>query len=145
MSQPEPSTPRRGCLVRALLYLSILPVVFLGLICIPMCGDTGRRDFALRPESPPLYLGTADPNEGDAILTKDQAAFNELLGEGVAGADRYLTTRDAMLADGRAFRVLRRTRIQMVTDGPGAVQVRIMEGEHAGAVGWIAAPWVRRE
>jgi hypothetical protein len=112
---------------RAGIFTACAPLVLAALVCLPHCGE--------RPTSRVAYLGAGDVGQGSPVLTIDRTTFMELLDE----------ARDAMLADGRAFRVAPRTKVRIVLETSGPTQVEVLEGGRAGAVGWTAASWVRPE
>jgi hypothetical protein len=122
---------------RAGIFTACAPLVLAALVCLPHCGE--------RPTSRVAYLGAGDVGQGSPVLTIDRTTFMELLDEAAMGAERYIEARDAMLADGRAFRVAPRTKVRIVLETSGPTQVEVLEGGRAGAVGWTAASWVRPE
>jgi hypothetical protein len=50
---------------------------------------------------------------------------------------------DALVESGRLLRVPNDTSVRVLESGAGKTKVRILEGEHIMAEGWVSERWIR--
>lgn len=74
------------------------------------------------------------------LVAVDERALNELMTALPAKDDAKV---DAMVESGRVLRVANDISVRVLESGAGKTKVRILEGEHTMAEGWVSERWIR--
>jgi len=83
-----------------------------------------------------LYLAGRD----SVMVAVDEKAVHEMI-SAISGRDQQAL--EALIASGRAMKVNNNTRVRVLETMTGQTKVRILEGPHLMAEGWVSERWLR--
>ena len=83
-----------------------------------------------------LYL----PSQDSVVVALDEKGLDAVVG---ALASRDKSALDALVDSSRALRVPNNTRVRIIEVGTGKIKIRVLEGEHVMADGWVPERWLK--
>jgi hypothetical protein len=102
------------------------------------------------PGSFPATLGDGSSPAGEPMLTTTWDDFGrymlaaDRIGLGNAEAREFNELRESMTRDGRLFHARNGVRVTVLRGVDPFFEVQILEGDHAGRVGWVSPMWINR-
>ena len=149
MSALFASIPSRRSVVIALIVVAIGSVaVFVATRSSGSANQPGANSKNKNRNSGPL--GSALNVDSDAhlflegrdsvMVAVDENASNEMV---TAISNRDQNAIDSLIESGRALNAVNNTRVRVLQAATGRVKVRILEGPHMMAEGWVLERWLR--
>lgn len=80
------------------------------------------------------------PSQDSVVVALDEKGLDAVVG---ALVSKDKTALDALVASSKALRVPNNTRVRVIEIGTGKIKVRILEGEHLMADGWVPERWLK--
>ncbi len=121
-----------------LLLLIVLGCGALGMLNVLGGGSSGGSSAAVRSTGTNAHLVSS--GGANVIVAVDKAAF-DAFNKAATANDRIGIAE--LVANGRIFAVPNNTAALVLDPGVFQTKVRIMDGEHVGAAGYVAADWVK--
>lgn len=144
-AEPNRSVQQKSSLLPVMTVVAAMSVALAACVCLQFGDPRTPRpaeaaSTSLSPTDPADFRIGSDATvrrANDALLFADHAAW-EAFARAEVARDEYGA--EALLRSGRAFIVQNRTRLRVLDRHwtGERVQVRVLEGEHRGAAGWIA-------
>jgi hypothetical protein len=145
------STSRKALPVRLLKpFAAIAAILLIGAVTLLLLTSRGRSGRPPPTTSNVSAKGASATSGSEAslhidgvpsiLVALDERALDELMN---ALAARDNSKVDSLAQSGQVLRVAIDTRVRVLASGSGKIRIRILQGEHSMAEGWVPERWVR--